>query len=315
MEFKNYIFTSPVDGLIIAYTISIPDTNEPVGIIQFVHGMAENRQRYFPMMSHFSSKGFVCVINDHRGHGESVRTKEDLGFMYSGGYLAMIEDAHEVTKIIRGRYPQLHIILFGHSMGAAVVRSYIKRYDSDIDGLIICGNPSQNPATGLALMIAGAIGRKNGDKYRSTFLQKLAFGNYNHGISHPESVNSWLCTDPEVVKAYDRNPECGFTFTINGFKNLLMLMKDSYSSKGWKMSHPELPILVVSGRNDPCLISEKDFFNVIRSLKKTGYRNTSFKLYPGMRHEIHNEFGKQSVFEDIMAFLNGVLSFTDNQHQ
>ena len=92
-----------------------------------------------------------------------------------------------------------------------------------------------------------------------------------------------------------------FQFTANGFSNLTALMKGCYSRKGWKLSNPALPVHFISGSDDPCLINEDAIGKAVALMKEVGYKDTDLKLYPGMRHEILNETGKQQVWDDILA--------------
>ena len=39
-------------------------------------------------------------------------------------------------------------------------------------------------------------------------------------------------------------------------------------------------------------------------MKKVGYNDVTYQLYPGMRHEILNEIGKEKVWNDILKTLN-----------
>ena len=72
---------SPVDGLELDLLILVPE-EAPKGILQIHHGMAEYKERYLPFMKYFAEAGYVVAIHDCRGHGKSVRTKKDLGYMY-----------------------------------------------------------------------------------------------------------------------------------------------------------------------------------------------------------------------------------------
>ena len=38
-------------------------------------------------------------------------------------------------------------------------------------------------------------------------------------------------------------------------------------------------------------------------MKKMGYRQVTGKRYPGMRHEILNEEGKEEVYKNILQYL------------
>ena len=81
------------------------------------------------------------------------------------------------------------------------------------------------------------------------------------------------------------------------------LMQDCYSAKGWKLSNPGLPVHFLSGADDPCMISAADMDKAVALMKKVGYSSSDLKLYPGMRHEILNESGKEAVWNDILGML------------
>ena len=106
-----------------------------------------------------------------------------------------------------------------------------------------------------------------------------------------------------MVKAYEQSPLCGFTFTADGFEGLLMLLKETYSKEGWRLQNPELPILFLGGRDDPCIGNGRKFVKELQYMKQVGYRHVTGKLYPGMRHEILNEKNKLTVFQNIYQYL------------
>ena len=139
---------SRFDSLPIHYMVVMPE--RPKAVVQIVHGMCEYKERYTEFMRYLGAHGYATVIHDHRGHGESVKSKEDYGFFYSGGYRAMIDDINTVNEQIHGDFPGLPLFLLGHSMGALAVTSYLKRCPECIDGLVACGNPSYNNAAPVA---------------------------------------------------------------------------------------------------------------------------------------------------------------------
>ena len=290
------------DGLQIAMMISEP-VGEPKGIVQIVHGMCEHKERYIPFMEYLSAHGYICVIHDHRGHGETVLNEEDLGYMYKGGWNALVEDIRLVQNEVKANYPALPYTLFGHSMGSMAVRSFTKRYDDSIDTLFVCGCPSFNPAGKAGRILAGLIGLFKGEHYRSPLLQKLSFGSFNKPFESEGYPSAWVCSDKDTLEAYHKDPYCMFTFTVNGFKNLMDLMLDCYSPKNWKMSNPGLPVHFISGAEDPCRISDKAIRKAVDMMKRVGYSNTDLRLYPGMRHEILNETSRLQVWDDILARL------------
>lgn len=300
---KEYItINSKCDNLPISIVIFIPE-EDIKGIVQISHGMAEHKERYYNFMEYLADNGYVTIINDHRGHGESIKSKEDLGYFYDKTSNYIVEDIHQITQYIKSKYPNKELTLFGHSMGSMVVRKYIKKYDKDINKLIVCGSPSKNSLVNIAIMIAKITGKIKGEKYRSNFIQNLTFGNYNKKLKKQESKNAWVCANEEAVKEYDKNKLCGFIFTANGFKNLFKLMREIYSKKGWEVKNKEMPILFIAGSDDPVIKNENKWLKSQEFLKQMGYNHITNKLYEGLRHEILNEKNKNLVYTDILNFI------------
>ena len=136
---KYDFINSSSDGLKIELAYTIPK-EEIKGIVQFSHGMAEHKERYFNFMEYLSNNGYVCVINDHRGHGNSVKDKKDLGYFYTEDTNFIIDDLHDVTKYIKEKYSNQKLYLFSHSMGTLVARGYMQKYDNEIEKIQNDGN-------------------------------------------------------------------------------------------------------------------------------------------------------------------------------
>lgn len=305
---KEYItINSKCDNLPISVTIFAPESNNNEnikGIVQISHGMAEHKERYYNFMEYLTKEGYITIINDHRGHGKSVKEEDDLGYFYDNTSNYIIEDLHQITMYIKEKYPNKKITLFGHSMGSMVVRKYIKKYDKDIDKLVVCGSPSKNSFVDVAILLAKVTGKIKGEKYRSQFIQNLAFGGYNKKLESPKSKNDWVCANEDAVEEYNNNKLCGFIFTANGFENLFRLMKEIYSKDGWVFKNKELPILFIAGSDDPVIVNKEKWLKSQEFLKQMGYQHITNKLYDGLRHEILNEKNKNIVYVDILNFIN-----------
>ena len=163
----------PLHGLVV-----VPKDREPKAILQILHGMCEHKDRYAAFLQEMTSHGFVCAIHDHRGHGESVRQKKDLGYFYQDGGSAMVTDAYQVTQWIQAQFPNLPLFLLGHSMGSLVARCYLKRYPDVLDGLILCGSPSAAIGVGLGERVRAMLARKKGEQYHSEWLGKTVFSGF-----------------------------------------------------------------------------------------------------------------------------------------
>ena len=303
MKEENLVINSKCDNLPISITIFIPE-KKIKGIFQISHGMAEHKERYYNFMKFLTNNGYITIINDHRGHGKSVKSMDDLGYFYDTKAEYIIEDLHQITLYIKNRFPDKKIVLFGHSMGSMVVRKYLKKYDKDIDKLIVCGSPSKNSFSNIGIIVSKFIGMIKGDNYRSKFIHKMAFGNYNKKLKKVVSQNSWVCANENSVEKYDKDELCGFIFTTNGFENLFKLMENIYNSNGWLLNNKEIPIFFIAGSDDPVIINKEKWLQSQEFLRRLGYLNISNKLYDGFRHEILNETKGQVVYKDILDFIN-----------
>lgn len=295
-------FASEADGLMISVMEILPEKEPYRGIVQLVHGMSEHKERYLPFMEYLAENGFVTVIHDHRGHGKSVRSQEDLGYMYGGGADAMLKDIGTVNRNIRMKFPELPLILLGHSMGSLAVRAFARQHDDCMDMLIVCGSPSYNSARGLGTVIAKAEKKLYGAKHKSKFLEGLSFAGYEMKFRN-EKNSSWICSDEKVCRDYAESDLCGFTFTDDAYLALFQLMKEAYDAGHWNCTKPKMPVLFIGGADDPCIGGARKFAGAVQNMRKAGYLDVKGKLYPGMRHEILNETRKEKVYHDVVSYL------------
>ena len=296
-------FSSEVDGLEISVLAVAPEEKPYRGIVQLVHGMSEYKERYLPFMEYLAERGFLTVIHDHRGHGKSVRTKDDLGYMYGGGAEAILKDIGTVNRKLRSQFHDIPLILMGHSMGSLAVRAFAAQHDSCMDMLIVCGSPSYNTARPVGTALAQAEKAVFGAKHRSKLIETISFSGNVMKFKNDKSCTSWICSVPEVAKEYEKSELCGFTFTDDGYLALFELMKRAYDVKHWSCTNPKLPVLFVSGADDPCLINVRQFAKTVKTMRNAGYLDVKGKLYPEMRHEILNEKGKEQVYKDIITYM------------
>lgn len=281
--------------------VAILECEAPKGIVQISHGMSEHKERYYPFMEYLKQNNFITVIHDHRGHGNSVKSKEDLGYFYEENSQYIVDDLYQVTSYIKKQYPNLPVYLFSHSMGTLVTRNYLKKHDQEIEKIVLCGPPTENKLAGLGIQFAKISKKIKGDRNRSQFLNQLTFGNYNKNY---KIQNEWICSNIEKVNQYNQDELSGYIFTTNGFINLYGLMKNAFNKKNWNVQNPNLKILVIAGSDDPVIQNKNKFENLINFLKSLGYKNITSKLYPKKRHELLNEVDYESIYQDILDFFN-----------
>lgn len=306
-ERKDISFSSSLSGVTSAAYIFYDAEVEPRCILQISHGMCEYILRYEEFANYLASNGVVVCGNDHVGHGESVAGQDGYGFFgEKGGRDHAINDLATMNSLVRRMYPGLPLVLFGHSMGSFFARRYAAEKPETIDALIICGTGGPNPASGPGILLSRIISVFKGDKYRSKLMQNIAFGNFLRRIPNPETPYDWVCSNREIVTAYSKDPKCTFIFTLNGFGELFNALK-SVSSLDWAKKIPkDMPILMIQGDADPVGNYGKGTAVVRDMLIEAGVKNIEYIVYPGMRHEIVNETGRDQVYKDVLQFVDVV---------
>jgi alpha-beta hydrolase superfamily lysophospholipase len=147
------------------------------------------------------------------------------------------------------------------------------------------------------------IKRLKGERHISTLIDNIAFGSYNKrfGGDDPADPKLWLTNDAEIRKIYYADTYCMFKFSVSAMGDLIALIKHTNSKKWFENISDKLPILLVSGIDDPVGDYGKGVKKVEKSLKARG-KNVTLKLYEGARHEILNDFTYESVRNDILKF-------------
>lgn len=287
---------------------------EVCGMIQIAHGMCEYFPRYEEFAEYLAQNGLLVFGHDHLGHGNSAKSENDLGFIASkGGANCMVSDILSLAKQMQKKHPNIPTILFGHSMGsflsrAALTRSEAKRDDggSIYAAAVICGTGGPDMPTGAGKLLANIIATFRGERHRSRLLANIAFAGYLSQIEKPCDKNAWLSRDPATVERYNADPKCGFTFTVRAYGDLFDAVSE-VSRKDWATKMPNIPLLLISGEDDPVGSYGAGVKKVRDRLLQAGAKHTTCVLYPHMRHEILNEIDKESVWKETLEWLNRCL--------
>lgn len=299
-DLKEFEFISDFDELVISAVLAVP-SGEINGIVQLVHGMNEHKERYYPFMDYLAEQGFITVIHDNRGHGKSIVESDDLGFMFRNGGEGFVSDIAQFNKRIREAYPNVPVFIIGSGLGAAGAKCFLKEHDGAVDGVVLLGNICYSPFSSVVRTIRSVSSKRPGSRFRS---EKI-FDAIDHGFGQffEDPINSWRCSDADTVLAFNEDPLCNFKPTLNCYEELLWLIKQADSSKGWNVNNPTLPIRFISGKDDSAMISEKRFMKTVEKLEKTGYESISHRLFDGMRHDLLMEKNNINVYKDIAKTL------------
>lgn len=307
--YKNKSFISKQDGLEIFYDVYMPEVPNAL-LIQIAHGMVEHKDRYEWVGSYLAKRGFIVVINDHRGHGKSIDTLHPWGEMngldskQSSGFVKAIMDMHQLTLLAREEFKVQKYVLLGHSMGSLLARGYVKMHRHELNALILSGSPAYNPLAKVGASLAKILQMCGLESLGKKWINALSFGGFNKPFLHNVGEDNakggfaWLCRDRAVVEAYKADSACQFVFSLNSFIGLFRGMAwVNEASKG-----ENLALLIISGDRDSCGNFGIGVEKIAKQYGLWGF-DVRMKLYKGARHEILNEINKQEVIEDIVEFV------------
>ncbi len=310
----------PMDAA--TFTLTVPDGTAlfvrrwlPSGgtsaraVVQIAHGMAEHSERYSRFAGALTDAGFAVYANDHRGHKGTAVTHEDSGYLAdSDGFGTIVEDLTSVTARAREEHPGLPVVLFGHSMGSFLARSYAAEHGRDLAGLILSGTAGDPGLLGsLGARVASLQALTRGRRHRSALMDTLSFGQYNSAFKPNRTKFDWLSRDEAEVDKYVDDEWCGELFTAGFWTDLLpglaKVNRDGYVARTPK----SLPILIFSGDQDPVGAAGKGPTEVAERYRRLGFADVTLTLYPQGRHEMLNETNRDEVTADVIEWLDAHL--------
>ena len=299
---KKELSVMSTDGIHTLKGVAYIPQGEIRGVFHLVHGMREYIGRYEHFLPFFAENGFVCVGYDHLGHGRTANEGEHGFIAEKGGYKYLVDDVNQFAEHVKSEYPDVPYILMGHSMGSFIVRLAAAKYIGLADKLIICGTAGSNPAAAAGILLAKLIKAVKGARAYSPFIEKMAFGSYNKYFKE-DSPYAWLTKSTEIMEKYADDKFCHYHFTVSALADLITLTHNCNLGT-WYIDMPKnLPVLLVSGSEDPVGNYGRGVREVYDKLIKNGQKNVTLHLYENCRHEIHNDTCAEQSRNDILEFI------------
>lgn len=240
-------------------------------IILGVHGFAEYSSRYRNWARRFVDKNCLFYIYDQRGHGMTPGPK---GVILDYGIF--LEDLKLVVEKIHQDHPTLPIILYAHSMGGNIALNYLMKKQPKEISLAVISSPWLRLKKETPLFLVRLMEKVFGPAHLVT--TKL------HSLSHDKGYLKEIA-DPALV-----HKEIGTAMAkgiMEGGRSIL--------------AHSQLlhtPILLLSAGEDR-IVSKK----AIDRFAASGNPFITYKSWPGLFHELHNEFQRDEVFDYVWAYL------------
>ncbi len=272
----------------------------PRAVVVIAHGVSEHGERYDRLGRALASYGYRTYAPDHRGHGRSAVAGR-VGDAGPGGWAGILDDLYAVLERARSDAPGVPAFLLGHSMGAIVAQHFIALHGDELTGAVLSGTPTA--FLGREELIAAAEGAARGAPDASSQLFLMMFAGFNDPF---ETVTGfeWLSRDAAEVRKYVDDPLSGNALTNATLADFL---------PGWAVASSEetrarvpraLPILLLSGEEDPVGDRGAAPRKLAESYRGHGVHDVTLELYPQARHEIFNETNRNDVVRDLAAWLD-----------
>lgn len=271
-------------GVVVTYYVWPVD--EPIGVVQLLHGLGEYARRYEPLVRHLNDAGFSVYAQDLRGHGQTgldqyAGDTTKLGQLGVGGLEATISDIRQLSRIITAENPVVPLVLLGHSWGSLMAQMIINRAAADYDAVVLTGTAYRMPGS----MEAGDLNKRH---------KSLGTTGYE-----------WLSRDEAVAQAFADDPLC---FTADVLK--LFGVRDGLRLYGRPAKNlaRDLPLKIMIGSDDT-LGGPKSARRLAKAYReRSGLTDVELTIYDGARHEVFNEINRDEVARDLVAWLTERVS-------
>jgi alpha-beta hydrolase superfamily lysophospholipase len=241
--------------------------------------MGEHAGRYAGLAEFFGRQGFATLAHDHHGHGKTTGKKGHVRH-----YDLFYDELDAMAQEAQRRFPNLPVLLWGHSLGGAIVLSYvIKRSPSAYRAVVATSSAIKLAFEPAKLLVA--IGK---------LTRKIAPGFTQHNQLNPADLSH----DPEVVKAYKEDPLVHAYVSSELGLSTLEIGEALYTYTG----EFGLPLLLMHGTEDR-ITSYRGSEMFARQAKG----NITYKPWEGLFHETHQEPQREEVLQFAKEWMEGVL--------
>ena len=243
---------------------------EPWASVVLVHGLAEHSGRYEHVGGQLAEAGIDAYALDLRGFGASGGPRASVE-----RWSQLHDDVEERVAAIRAAAPGRPLVLFGHSLGGLILLGYV------LDG---------RSRPDLLVLSAPSIGA-NVPLWQRALVESLR--RISPGLLLANRIDpDVLSSDHEVGSRYGTDPLMQHRTTV-GFAHEGFAEQRRVVAALDRLS---IPTLVIHGGDDQLVPT-------VASAALEGRPGVTRRVYPGLRHELHNEPDGPRVVNDVIAWI------------
>ena len=274
------------------------------GVFVISHGMAEHMGRYDWLISKLNSDGFHVISKDHRGHGNNIHQGNTPGlFSKKNGWIKVRDDLDDLFQYVKNKYPELPCVLLAHSMGSWIALSLLNK-KLNVDSIILSGS-AKIPRTliYLQLFVIKFEIMRNGYKAKSKFIDDMTIRKFNRDFAPNRTQNDWISSDKKSVDNYTNDSLCGFIVTNSLWHDVCITMLNIFKKNYYLSSNFDIPILIITGKNDAANAKSKYARALYLFLNKI-FKCVQIIILKNSRHEIFTDIEKDVAYDHCMKFVN-----------
>lgn len=241
--------------------------------VVLVHGLGEHAGRYGHVARVLAARGLRVDAWDLRGHGRSGGPRGD-----ARDYGLLVDDlARVVDHFVKEGKPWF---LLAHSLGGQVALRFIEERQPTCAGAVIA-------APWLRLAFA--------PPWWKLALARLAMRVWPGFVQQTGYVGERLSRDAAHLASL---PDLELVHHRISAR-LYFAMRAAGEAVLADAARLRVPLLLLHGEDDPitCEHATREL------LRRAGSADKTLRLYPGVRHEIHNDFGRERVLAEVAEWL------------
>lgn len=245
-------------------------TGEAWASLLLLHGLAEHTGRYERVGTQLAAAGIAAHGFDLRGFGGSGGARASID-----RWSQLHDDLEERLNAVRSASPGRPLVLYGHSLGALIALGYVLDARARPDLLVLSAPAisAKVPLWQRALVAS---------------LKRIAPGTL---IDNSLDVNK-LCCDPTVGANYRRDP-------LNQHKSTVRFADAAFAEQrrvAASLDRLSIPTLVIHGGDDQIVPT-------VTSEALEGRPGVTRRVYPGLRHELHNESDGPRIGAEVIGWI------------
>ena len=279
-------------------------------VVQLVHGLGEHSRRYIRLIAKLLDEGFVVAADDHAGHGKTAMTSGIWADAGDDAGAVVVADEQTLRARVRDLYPNLPYIVFGHSWGSMIARGLAAESSTEIDGLILGGIAAQMEGLESQLDRAALAAEPDATAFADAYIGDV-FSGFISRFGPDAGPTAWVARNVDVVRDHLADPlnNFGAPMTVRFLRGFVDLYDRANGDDWYTSVRSDLPILILAGDQDPVANYGEGAYHVANRLIRTGHPDVQAHVYPGFRHEVHNEPEiRDEVAGEIIDFVERVIS-------